>query len=139
MIRLHSGKRVLNIIMGHVSGPRSSSKKDLPPQNDHVAIYLHCEDVRLLRYKVAFSFHVRSKHAKLGEITYNFHDACHKACNVFGIERFIPTKELKKISRNGKVKFKVKIKSIQPYFYLALDPANLRNTEGQLCTRGDCS
>jgi hypothetical protein len=49
----------------------------------------------------------------------------------------MPTKELKRIAKNGKVKLKLKIKFIEPYFYLALDPANLRNTEGDTCTRGD--
>ena len=114
-----------------------SSKNDVPPQNDHVAVYLHCEDVGLLRYKVGFSFHARSKLAKQREITYNYFDTCHDTCNVFGIERFMPTKELKKIAKNGKVKLKLKIKLIEPYFYLALDPANLRNTEGDTCTRSD--
>ena len=113
------------------------NKNDVPPQNDHVAVYLHCEDVGLLRYKVAFSFHARSKLTKQREITYNFFDTCHENCNVFGIEQFMPTKELKRIAKNGKVKMKVKIKFIEPYFYLALNPGNLRNTEGDTCTRGD--
>lgn len=113
------------------------SKNDVAPQDDHVAVYLHCEDIGLLRYKVGFSFHVRSKLAKQREITYNYFDMCHDTCNVFGIERFMPTKELKRIAKNGKVKLKLKIKFIEPYFYLALDPANLRNTEGDTCTRGD--
>ena len=113
------------------------TKKGVPPQNDHVAVYLHCEDIGLLRYKVGFSFHARSKLAKQRVITYNFFDECHDTCNVFGIEQFMPSKELKKIAKNGKVKIKLKIKSIQPYFYLALDPAHLRNTGDEACTRGD--
>ena len=47
------------------------------------------------------------------------------------------TKELKKIAKNGKVKMKLKIKSIVPYFYLAFDPADLKSTEGNICTRRD--
>ena len=113
------------------------SKNDVPPQNDHVAVYLLCEDVGLLRHKVEFSFHVRSKLAKQREITYNYFDTCHDPCNAFGIEQFMPTKELKRIAKNGKVKLKVKIKSIEPYFYVAFNPANLRNTEGDTCTQSD--
>ena len=122
-------------IMMFPHGP--PAKNDVLPQSDHVAVYLHCEDVGLRRYKLVFSFHVRSKLAKQREITYNYFDTCHDACNVFGIERFMATKELKKIAKNGKVKMKLKIKSIVPYFYLAFDPANLKNTEGNICTRRD--
>ena len=122
-------------IMMFPHGP--PDKNDVSPQNDHVAVYLHCEDVGLRRYKLEFSFHVRSKLAKQREIMYNYFDTCHDACNVFGIERFMPTKELKKIAKNGKVKIRLKIKSIVPYFYLALNPANVKNTEGDTCTRGD--
>lgn len=113
------------------------SKNDVPPQNDNVAVYLHCEDVGLLRYKVGFSFHARSRLAKQRQITYNYFDTCHDPCNVFGIEQFMPSRELKRIAKNGKIKIKVKIKFVEPYFYLALDPANLKNSEGKTCTRED--
>ena len=62
-------------IMMFPNGP--PDKNDVPPQNDHVAVYLHCEDVGLRRYKLEFSFHVRSKLAKQREITYNYFDTCH--------------------------------------------------------------
>ena len=113
------------------------TKKGATAQTDHVAVYLHCEDVGLLRYKVVFSFHSRSKEAKQSEISHNFFDECHETCNTFGIEKFMPTKDLKKVAKNGKVKIRLKIKSIEPYFYLGIDPSHLKDTEGDECTRRD--
>ena len=113
------------------------AKKGAAPQHDHVAAYLHCEDVGLLRYKVVFSFHARSKQAKQREISYNFFDECHASCNSFGIEQFMPSKDLKKVAKNGKVKIRLKIKSIESYFYLGIDPVHLKDAEGEGCTRGD--
>lgn len=113
------------------------AKKGAAPQHDHVAAYLHCEDVGLLRYKVVFSFHARSKQAKQREISYNFFDECHASCNSFGIEQFMPSKDLKKVAKNGKIKIRLKIKSIESYFYLGIDPVHLKDAEGEGCTRGD--
>ena len=110
-------------------------KNDVPPQNDHVAVYLHCEDVGLRRYKVEFSFHVRSKFAKQREITYNYFDTCHDACNVFRIERFMRTKELKKIAKKWKSEDQVEDKI---HCTVLLSCAkSCKCEEGDTCTRGD--
>lgn len=86
---------------------------------------------------MVFSFHARSKNAKQREISHNFYDECHESSNTFGIERFMPTKDLKKIAKNGKVKIRLRIKSIEPYFYLGIDPQNLKGGDDEGCTRGD--
>lgn len=130
-----------SIIMFPQGLPVNSSDSDSiheNPQSDDVAVYLLREDTTLLRYKISFSFHVRSKLAKTHEITYNFYETDENACNdVFGVENFIPMKEMKKISKNGKVKINLKIKLMEPYFYLALSPEKIRNNYGDTCTRED--
>ncbi|EDO37689.1 predicted protein [Nematostella vectensis] len=86
-------------------------------KHEYCSIYLKQENPSTLRFKVVYTIFIRQ--GKEVTLTHNFHEA--KSSAVFGVEKFMRTRDVKSLAKGGTVPVGVRINLIEPYFYLGFD------------------